>query len=226
MATKVKHVLNVSDRAVKGSAEARRVRALGLIPAVVYSKGSTGRAISVKAPEWEALSQHDFNLVSLQFENGDELRALLKETQRNFIKGTTSHIDFQEVRKDVAIEAEIPIHPGFDLPAGCSKGGLMEQVLHILKVECLPDALPEEIIVDVTKLEIGDAIHVQDLVLPEGVKAKTHGELVVFHVIDANAIPEEEAPAPAEGDAAAEPEVIGEKEKAEKAAEREEAKKK
>ena len=220
MATKVKHVLNVSDRAAKGSAEARRVRALGLIPAVIYSKGATGRAISVKAPEWEALSQHDFNLVSLQFENGEEVRALLKETQRNFIKGTTSHIDFQEVPKDIAIEAEIPLHPGFDLPAGCSKGGVMEQVLHVLKVECLPDALPEEIIVDVTKLEIGDAIHVQDLVLPEGVKAKTHGELVVFHVIDANAIPA------AEGEGAAEPEVIGEKEKAEKAAEREEAKKK
>ena len=58
MANKVKHVLNVSDRAVKGSAEARRVRAQGLIPAVVYSKGAAGRAISVKAPEWEALSQH------------------------------------------------------------------------------------------------------------------------------------------------------------------------
>lgn len=225
MATKVKHVLNVSDRAAKGSAEARRVRALGLIPAVIYSKGATGRAISVKAPEWEALSQHDFNLVSLQFENGEEVRALLKETQRNFIKGTTSHIDFQEVRKDIAIEAEIPLHPGFDLPAGCSKGGLMEQVLHVLKVECLPDSLPEEIIVDVTKLEIGDAIHVQDLVLPEGVKAKTHGELVVFHVIDANAIPEDAAAA-SEGEGATEPEVIGEKEKAEKAAEREEAKKK
>lgn len=226
MATKVKHVLNVCDRAAKGSAEARRVRALGLIPAVIYSKGAEGKTISVKAPEWEALSQHDFNLVSLQFENGEEIRVLLKETQRNFIKGTTSHIDFQEVRKDVAIEAEIPVHPGFDQPAGCAKGGLLEQVLHLLKVECLPDALPEEIVVDVTKLEVGDAIHVQDIALPEGVKAKTHGELVVFHVIDANAIPEDAAAAPAEGEAAAQPEVVGAKEKAEKAAEREEAKKK
>ena len=68
MATKVKHVLNVCDRAAKGSAEARRVRATGLIPAVVYSKGAKSRTISVKAPEWEALSQHDFNLVSLEFE--------------------------------------------------------------------------------------------------------------------------------------------------------------
>ena len=96
MANKVKHVLNVSDRAVKGSAEARRVRAQGLIPAVVYSKGAAGRAISVKAPEWEALSQHEFNIVTLQFEGGEEVRALLKETQRNFIKGTTSHIDFRD----------------------------------------------------------------------------------------------------------------------------------
>jgi len=228
MATKVKHVLNVCERAVKGSAEARRVRALGLIPAVIYSKGATGRTVSVKAPEWEALSQHDFNLVSLNFEGGEEVRVLLKETQRNFIKGTTSHIDFLEVRKDVAIEAEIPVRPGFDAPAGCAKGGLLEQVLHTLKVECLPDALPEDVVVEVANLEIGDAVHVKDIVLPEGVKVKSHEELVVFHVIDGNAIPEDAAVA-AEGDAAAagtEPEVVGAKEKAEKAAEREEAKKK
>lgn len=228
MATKVKHVLNVCDRAAKGSAEARRVRATGLIPAVVYSKGAKSRTISVKAPEWEALSQHDFNLVSLEFEGGEEIRVLLKDTQRNFIKGVTSHIDFLEVRKDVMIEAEVPVRAGFDAPAGCSKGGLLEQVLHTLKVECLPDALPEDIIVDVSKLEIGEAVLVKDIAMPEGVKSKTHEELVVFHVIDANAIPEEEAPAPAaaEGGAAAEPEVVGEKERAEKAAEREEAKKK
>ena len=221
MANKTKHVLNVSNRTVKGSAEARRVRAEGLIPAVVYSKGATGRAISVKAPEWEALSQHDFNIVSLQFEDGEEIRALLKETQRNFIKGTTSHIDFLEIRKDVAIEA------GFEQPAGCSRGGLLEQVLHTLRVECLPDALPELIEVDVSKMNVGDLIHVSELVLPEGVKAKSHGDLVVFEVVDSTKMAEDipETPA-AEEDAAAEPEIVGAKEKAEKAAEREEAKKK
>ena len=118
MTNKAKHVLKVSNRAVKGSAEARRVRAQGLIPAVIYSKGASGRAISVPAAEWEALSQHEFNIVSLEFEGGEEVRALLKDTQRNFIKGTTSHIDFLEIRKDVAIEAEVPIHPGFEQPVG------------------------------------------------------------------------------------------------------------
>ena len=228
MANKTKHVLNVSNRTVKGSAEARRVRAEGLIPAVVYSKGATGRAISVKAPEWEALSQHDFNIVSLQFEDGEEIRALLKETQRNFIKGTTSHIDFLEIRKDVAIEAEVPIHPGFEQPAGCSRGGLLEQVLHTLRVECLPDALPELIEVDVSKMNVGDLIHVSELVLPEGVKSKTHGDLVVFEVVDSTKMAEDipETPVAAEDAAAAEPEIVGAKEKAEKAAEREEAKKK
>ena len=228
MTNKAKHVLNVSDRAVKGSAEARRVRAQGLIPAVIYSKGATGRAISVPAAEWEALSQHVFNIVSLEFEGGEEVRALLKDTQRNFIKGTTSHIDFLEIRKDVAIEAEVPVHPGFEQPVGCSRGGLLDQVLHTLKVECLPDALPELIEVDVSKMEVGDLIHVSELVLPEGVTAKSHGDLVVFEVIDSTKMAEDipEAPAPAEGDAAAEPEIVGAKEKAERAAEREEAKKK
>ena len=225
MANKVKHVLNVSDRAVKGSAEARRVRAQGLIPAVVYSKGAAGRAISVKAPEWEALSQHEFNIVTLQFEGGEEVRALLKETQRNFIKGTTSHIDFLEIRKDVAIEAELPIHPGFEQPVGCSRGGLLEQVLHTLKVEALPDALPELIEVNVAAMNVGDVIHVSDLVLPEGVKAKSHGELVDFEVVDSAAMAED-VPAAEPAENAAEPEIVGAKEKAEKAAEREEAKKK
>ena len=225
MANKVKHVLNVSDRAVKGSAEARRVRAQGLIPAVVYSKGAAGRAISVKAPEWEALSQHEFNIVTLQFEGGEEVRALLKETQRNFIKGTTSHMDFHELRKDVAIEAELPIHPGFEQPVGCSRGGLLEQVLHTLKVEALPDALPELIEVNVAAMNVGDVIHVSDLVLPEGVKAKSHGELVVFEVVDSAAMAED-VPATEPAENAAEPEIVGAKEKAEKAAEREEAKKK
>lgn len=226
MANKVKHVLNVSDRAVKGSAEARRVRAQGLIPAVVYSKGATGRAISVKAPEWEALSQHEFNIVSLQFEGGEEVRALLKETQRNFIKGTTSHIDFLEIRKDVAIEAELPIHPGFEQPVGCSRGGLLEQVLHTLKVEALPDVLPELIEVNVAAMNVGDVIHVSDLALPEGVKAKSHGELVVFEVVDSAAMQEDVPANDNAAENAAEPEIVGAKEKAEKAAEREEAKKK
>ena len=226
MANKVKHVLNVSDRAVKGSAEARRVRAQGLIPAVVYSKGAAGRAISVKAPEWEALSQHEFNIVSLQFEGVEEVRALLKETQRNFIKGTTSHIDFLEIRKDVAIEAELPIHPGFEQPVGCSRGGLLEQVLHTLKVEALPDALPELIEVNVAAMNVGDVIHVSDLALPEGVKAKSHGELVVFEVVDSAAMQEDVPANDNAAENAAEPEIVGAKEKAEKAAEREEAKKK
>ncbi len=222
MSNKAKHVLNVKDRAVKGSGEARRVRAQGLIPAVIYSKGAAGRAISVNAPEWEALSQHEFNIVSLQFEGGEEVRALLKDYQRNFIKGTVSHIDFLEISKDVAIEAELPVHAGHEQAIGCSRGGLLEQVIHFLKVEALPDALPEGIEVNVASLNVGDRIRVSDLVLPEGVKAKADGELIVFEVVDA-AMAEEAAPA--EG-AANEPEVVGAKEKAEKAAEREEAKKK
>ena len=74
MTNKAKHVLKVSNRAVKGSAEARRVRAQGLIPAVIYSKGASGRAISVPAAEWEALSQHEFNIVSLEFEGIEDSR--------------------------------------------------------------------------------------------------------------------------------------------------------
>ena len=92
-------------------------------------------------------------------------------------------------------------------------------------MEALPDALPELIEVNVAAMNVGDVIHVSDLVLPEGVKAKSHGELVVFEVVDSAAMAED-VPATEPAENAAEPEIVGAKEKAEKAAEREEAKKK
>ena len=90
-------------------------------------------------------------------------------------------------------------------------------------MECLPDALPESLDIDVSALELGAALHVSEIPAPEGVRILNDPELVVFHVFDPSTIvEEEEAPAAeaAEGEAAAEPEVIGEKERAAKAAEK------
>ena len=82
MATK--HVLNVTSRAAKGSNEARRVRAKGMIPAVIYSKNTTPKNVAVPMPEWESLQKFEFNLVSLM-EDGVETLVLVKEVQNNFI---------------------------------------------------------------------------------------------------------------------------------------------
>ena len=217
---KTKHVLNVTDRAAGGSAVARRLRKTGQIPAVVYTRGEEAKAISVSETEWEVLSRHDVNLITLKSADGKETLALIKEVQNDFIRNAAMHLDFMAVRKDQVISAKVGIHAGHAAPAGASAGGILDQNIHEVEVECLPDDMPESIEVDVSALNVGDALHISEIPLPKGVKILNHPELVVFVVIDPNAQPEEVPAEAVEGEegAAAEPEIVGAKEKAEKAA--------
>ena len=221
---KVKHVLNVQARTAGTTNDARRLRKTGLIPAIVYGKGIEPKCISVNATEWQLLSRNELNILSL-VEDGKETLVLLKEVQHDPIRNRTRHLDFQAIRMDQKIKAHVAVRPGHTLPAGASAGGLLEQNLHEIEVESLPQDLPEEIIVDVSGMNLGDIIHVGDIVMPEGVTAVTHADLVVFTEVDESAAAEEEEAAPAEGEEAAEPEVIAEKKTEERAAAREDRKK-
>ena len=221
---KVKHVLNVQARTAGGTGDARRLRKTGLIPAIVYGKGVEPKCISVNATEWGLLSRNELNILSL-VEDGKETLVLLKEVQHDPIRNRTRHLDFQAIRMDQKIKAHVAVRPGHALPAGASAGGLLEQNLHEIEVESLPQDLPEEIIVDVSGMNLGDMIHVGDIQMPEGVVAVTHADIVVFTEVDESAAEAEEEAAPAEGEEAAEPEVIAEKKTEERAAARDERKK-
>ncbi len=221
---KVKHVLNVQARTAGTTNDARRLRKTGLIPAIVYGKGIEPKCISVNATEWQLLFRNELNILSL-VEDGKETLVLLKEVQHDPIKNRTRHLDFQAIRMDQKIKAHVAVRAGHALPAGASAGGLLEQNLHEIEVESLPQDLPEEIIVDVSGMNLGDIIHVGDIAMPEGVTAVTHADLVVFTEVDESAAEAEEEAAPAEGEEAAEPEVIAEKKTEERAAAREDRKK-
>ena len=221
---KVKHVLNVQARTAGGTGDARRLRKTGLIPAIVYGKGVEPKCISVNATEWQLLSRNELNILSL-VEDGKETLVLLKEVQHDPIRNRTRHLDFQAIRMDQKIKAHVAVRPGHALPIGTSAGGLLEQNLHEIEVESLPQDLPEEIIVDVSGMNLGDMIHVGDIAMPAGVTAVTHADIVVFTEVDENAAAAEEEAAPAEGEEAAEPEVIAEKKTEERAAARDERKK-
>ena len=221
---KVKHVLNVQARTAGGTGDARRLRKTGLIPAIVYGKGIEPKCISVNATEWQLLSRNELNILSL-VEDGKETLVLLKEVQHDPIRNRTRHLDFQAISMDQKIKAHVAVRPGHALPAGASAGGLLEQNIHEIEVESLPQDLPEEIIVDVSGMNLGDMIHVGDIQMPEGVVAVTHADIVVFTEVDESAAEAEEEAAPAEGEEAAEPEVIAEKKTEERAAARDERKK-
>ena len=221
---KVKHVLNVQARTAGTTNDARRLRKTGLIPAIVYGKGVEPKCISVNATEWQLLSRNELNILSL-VEDGKETLVLLKEVQHDPIRNRTRHLDFQAIRMDQKIKAHVAVRAGHALPAGASAGGLLEQNLHEIEVESLPQDLPEEIIVDVSGMNLGDMIHVGDIPMPEGVVAVTHADIAVFTEVDESAAEAEEEAAPAEGEEAAEPEVIAEKKTEERAAARDERKK-
>ena len=218
---KQKHVLNVVTRTGLGQGAVKRLRAEGNVPAVIYGHGSPAKTLYFSAAEWEVLQKYELNLLSLK-EGDNEMLALIKEVQNDFIRGKVKHVDFLEVRRDEKIRASVAVHPGHDAPAGAAQGGMLEQDIHELEVECLPDALPEHLEINVSALGLGEALHVSQIPLPDGLRILNDPELVVFHVVDPSTIVEEvpEAPAAAEGEAAAEPEVIGEKERAAKAAEK------
>ncbi|MBO7147573.1 MAG: 50S ribosomal protein L25 [Lentisphaeria bacterium] len=217
---KQKHVLNVVTRSELGKGPVKRLRAAGNVPAVIYGKGTAPKNLYFSAAEWEVLQKYELNILVLK-EGDNEMLALIKEVQNDFIRGKVKHVDFLEVRRDQVIRATVQVRAGYTAPAGIAQGGELEQDMHEVEVECLPDALPEHLEIDVAALNLGEALHIADVKTADGIKIVSDPELVLFHVVDPAAKAEEAA---GEGDAT-EPEVIGEKEKAERAAAKAAAKK-
>ncbi len=204
----------VTPRTEQGTSAARRARHKGLVPAIIYSKGKPGEMIYVKASEWEAIARHDISLIALKGEGIDKL-AVIREVQINHLKNQFVHIDFNEVIRGEKTTSAVAVHAkAGDVPAGVSAGGILQQVMHELEIVCLPKDMPEFIEVSVAGIELGAALLVKDLVMPEGVTAHADPEAIVFHVMQ----PKLQEEAPAEG-AAAEPAVVEKKKK-----EKEEAK--
>lgn len=209
--SKVSHEIVVEERNVFGNNASRRSRKAGMIPAIVYSKGNDSKAIFVDADKWKSFSAHAVHMVTLVC--GDQkIPALVREVQFNHLKNYVVHIDFQQVDLNKEITDKVAIHAHGE-SRGTAHGYVLEQELHELEVICRPNDLPEAISADVSALDLGDRLHVKDLVLPAGVRTDVDGETVVFHVVAGKEEPVAEAPA-----AAAEPEAINETKAAEKAA--------
>jgi large subunit ribosomal protein L25 len=192
MSSKTNYELAVESRSDLGTGAVRRARKAGKVPAVMYSRGAESAPLFVEAKEWDALSRHDFNLLTLL--NGKKkTAAVVKEVQKNYLKDYIVHIDFQEVKMDEKITASIPVRTGHGEAVGVAQGGNFEQAIHEIEVNCLPGDLPEYFEADVTALEVGDSLHVGEIVLPENVELITNPKLAVFHVAKSVAETEEVA---------------------------------
>jgi large subunit ribosomal protein L25 len=212
MAKQVK--LSVSRRSETGRSAVRKIKAQGAVPAIIYGGKQQPEPLQVSKRDISLVLSHASGeniLVELEIEGEKASRlALVQEVQHSPVGGDILHVDFHAVSMDEMIEADVPLE-ATGTPEGVKTfGGLLEQSLRSLEIECLPKDLPDVISVDVSHLNIGDAIHVREIALPEGVKTRISPDLTVFSVVAPTV---EEEPAPAV-EAAAGPEVITEKKEA------------
>jgi large subunit ribosomal protein L25 len=211
MAKQVK--IKAEHRTGTGRSAVRKLKARGIIPAVIYGAKQKPEPLQVSARDINAILSHASGeniLVELEIDGEKGGRAaMLQEIQHSPLGDEIMHIDFHAVSMDETIEADVPLEP-IGVPNGVKNfGGLLEQSLRSVTIECLPGNLPDRITVDVSGMDIGDTIHVRDIPLPAGVIAKAQADLTAFSVL-APAV--EEAPvAPAAEAAAAGPEIITEK---------------
>jgi large subunit ribosomal protein L25 len=196
-------VLQTQKREGRGSRKAGKLRATGLVPAVLYGhKEATVPLALEHKPLLEAI-RHGVRVLEIRTEKGAE-NAQIVEVQWDYLGKDVLHVDLKRVDKDERIHVSVQIELKGIAP-GIAAGGQLDQPLHMLHVECPALAVPDNVRVIINELQLGQAIHVKDLKLPENVKALDDPEAVVVHVIVKAA---EAAPVAAEGEVAAEPEVI------------------
>lgn len=196
----------------RGSSAARRLRASGRIPAVVYGAGIESTPVSVDWRELRAAltTERGLNaLINLELD-GSQHTVVVREMQRHPVRRDVLHVDFLAVDVTQDISADVPLIVVGEAEKVVRERGVVEQVLSVLVVRGRPGAIPGQIEVDVSDLDVGGQITVGDLDLPEGVETDTDPEeTVVTAVLSSAAFVEEEAEeaaeaaeAPAEGEAA------------------------
>ncbi|ACG79272.1 ribosomal 5S rRNA E-loop binding protein Ctc/L25/TL5 [Phenylobacterium zucineum HLK1] len=200
-------VLNVEVRERTGTGGARDTRRSGMVPGVLYGGDKDPVAIAVRANEFrKALYTGKLlgHLVTLKY--GNETQPVIaKAVDMHPVTDEPQHFDLYRVDEHQQIKIEVPVHfTNQDDSPGLKRGGTLNVALHTLTVSCPADSIPEEIVFDLTGLEIGATIRVADLKLPAKAEAAVDGETVVASVAGAMAEVAEEAAEGAEGEAAAE----------------------
>lgn len=207
-----------------GKGVARKLRAAGRVPGILYGHGEKPVSLSVNSKELLHLFHHGGGsnaLIGLEIDGASHL-AIPREVQRDHIRGSFIHIDFLAVSRDETIKVMVEVTETGEAE-GVKAGGVVEHHLREVEVECLPQDVPERIEVDITAMALGDMLHVRDLSAPPGSTILTDPETSVISIITPAALRTEadlstpgaegveavEAPA-AEAPAAAEPAAEGE----------------
>lgn len=202
--------LNAMTREAGTKGDARRLRADGNIPAIVYGTGNENRQVALEAHGFENLLRHISSgnqILDLHVDGQKSAdKVLIKEVQRHPVSQKILHVDLQRIDMTKKVKVHIPVHLHGN-PIGVKEGGILEHLLREVLVECLPSEIPAEISLDVSELVRGHSIHVRDLQMPQVHIFDSPDTVIVTVVAKAKeVVPEPAAEVAAEGQAEAAPE--------------------
>lgn len=164
--SKQQATLSVEKRDGRGKGPARRTRQAGRIPCNIYGHDIEPIAVDANAREFDALASSisvENTLVELSVGDDKPLSVLIREIQRHPLRRNVLHIDFFAIKAGEKIKVSVPVHLTGTASGVRNAGGMLQQNLHELEIECLPKEIPTSFEVDVSELEIGDSIHVGDI---------------------------------------------------------------
>jgi large subunit ribosomal protein L25 len=198
--------LTAEPRDLRGKNEARRLRARGLTPAVMYGPGGDPVAVAVSPKEVQGIlrSTSGHNTIFNIDVNGQSSPVMIVDWQHDPIKGRLLHVDLKRVDPNKRMTAKVPVHTT-GVPSGVKiQGGLYEIITREIEIECLPDDIPQDFTIDVSELMIGQSVRASQIPLTGSMKLLTAPDTVISHVVALRASAAEEV----EAAATPEPEVI------------------
>ena len=179
--------LNAFPRTLTRRTGTKKLRTSGRIPAVIYAREKTPQNLEVDRRAFQDLIHHSHSenmLLDLTIDGDGRPKrmALLQEVQHHPLSGTPIHVDFHEVSENEKVTVMVPVEPSGEAAGVKAGGGVLEHVLFKIKVRCLPKDLPEALLVDVSKLEIGQSVHIGEIPAPEGVEILGDKKIPVLSV--------------------------------------------
>ncbi len=167
-------VLHAKAREEQGKGASRRLRKEGLVPTIIYGAGKEPKMISLNHNK---LLRHEMDesffssILKVEIDGGDEENVIIRDYQRDPVKPFILHVDLLRIKMSEKMQTSTPLHfIGDEDAVGIKEGGILQRLITEIEIICMPGDLPEAIEVDVAALDIGDSIHLSQIIMPKGVE--------------------------------------------------------
>ena len=193
--------LKAAARSTTGKAAAKVMRKAGRVPAIVYGgeEGPQNVEVERKQIAEQVLTGHFLSTIYMLDVGGNKIRVIPRDVQLDVVRDFPVHVDFMRVSATSRIDVDVPVHFINDLASpGLKRGGVLNIVRHEVELNCPADAIPENVEVDLTGLDIGDAIHISGVTLPANVRPTIDRDFTIATIVGSSAMKPEEKEGAAE----------------------------